>query len=384
MEDNINLIPAPTIKDRLYSLDVLRGFDMFWIIGGGALVIALSKTPGFSWLQGIALHMKHVPWVGFHFWDLIFPLFMFISGVALPFSVGSARKKGFTNLQLIIKGMKRMILLIFFGLLYNGVFREGFGNARYASILGQIGIAYFLTLLVFLFCDSIKLRFILLVCILIGIAILHLFIPVPGIGAGVLTPEGCINGYIDRLLLPGRLAYGKEGMVSTGGFYDALGWLSIVSATGITMMGTFAGNVLQNEKTSSYKKTGILSITGAILVVVGLIISPFYPVIKNCWTTTYSLVAGGISFMLMALFYLVVDVWNYRKWGFIFIVIGMNSLFIYLVTSVVPVSTIVQAATGWILKGTGNAEEFLKSLFNLTALWFLLYFMYKRKIFIKV
>jgi predicted acyltransferase len=371
-------------KVRLYSLDVLRGFDMFWIIGGGSLIVALSKTPGLEWLQGLAAQMKHVPWIGFHFWELIFPLFMFVSGVALPFSVTSSRAKGFSNKKLVLKGVKRMLLLIICGLLYNGLFRDGFANARYASVLGQIGIAYFFTLLIFLFTKSLKTRIGILSSILVAVALVQLFVPVPGIGAGVFTPEGCINGYIDRMLLPGRLGYGVDGMVNENGIYDALGWLSIVSAIGITLMGTFAGTIFQNENIRQNKKVKILSIIGIVLVIAGLALSPVYPLIKNCWTTTYNLVAGGISFLLMALFYLVVDVWQYRRWTTFFVVIGMNSLFVYLFASVVPISTIVQAAAGWFIKISGDAETLVKAVLNLIFLWFLLYFMYKRKIFVKV
>jgi predicted acyltransferase len=118
--------------------------------------------------------------------------------------------------------------------------------------------------------------------ILLGVAFVHLFVPVPGIGAGVLTPEGCINGHIDRLLLPGRLAYGHGGnMVATGGIFDALGLLCIVSATGITLMGTVAGNILQRESLTGYRKTAILAFIGIALIIVALLFLPFYPVIKK-------------------------------------------------------------------------------------------------------
>jgi len=369
---------------RLYSLDALRGFDMFWLIGGGALIIQLSKITDAGWLNALAIQMRHVPWEGFRFWDLVFPLFMFISGVAVPFVVLSKKKKGFSNQKLLARAFRRMILLIILGLLYNGILRDGFENARYVSVLGQIGIAYFLTVLIFIFTQNSKARMIFVAGILIVIAVLQLFIPVPGIGAGVLTPEGCMNGYIDRMLLPGRLAYGPEGMVSTGGIYDALGILCIISATGITLMGTLAGSLLQKVEFSEYKKTLLLAITGFGMIVLALIISPFYPVIKNCWTSSYNLLAGGVCFILMALFYLVMDVWRCRKWAFVFVVIGMNSLFIYLVTAIVPAGHIVERFIGFLMKLSGDFGAVLKTFGILSFHWLLLYFLYRWKLFIRV
>lgn len=379
-------IPSKFEKSRLLSLDALRGFDMLWIIGGATVIRSLSELTGAGWLKALEVQMSHVTWIGFHFYDLIFPLFMFIAGVAIPFSVKSSLSKGIVRRKLVWKVFRRMILLIILGILYNGVFRDGFENARYASILGQIGIAYFFASLIYIYSGSYKTILFWLAGILAGVSILQLLVPVPGVGAGVLTPEGHINGYIDRMLLPGRLAYGPEGMLGGGqeGIYDALGWLSIVSAIGITLMGIVAGKILQNNKITEYRKTGILAITGLALILAGLALSPFYPVIKVCWTTTYNLLAGGISFILMAGFYLVIDVWHYRRWTFFFRVIGMNSIFVYLFVRIVPVSTIAGYFTGWITKPFGNGTELAVVSISLLTVWLVLYYMYRKNIFIKV
>ncbi len=379
-------IPSKFEKSRLLSLDALRGFDMLWIIGGAAVIRSLSEFTGAGWLKALAVQMTHVTWIGFHFYDLIFPLFMFIAGVAIPFSVKSAISKGLIRRKIVWKVFRRMILLILLGILYNGVFRDGFENARYASILGQIGIAYFFASLIYIYSGSYKTILFWLAGILAGVSILQLFVPVPGVGAGVLTPEGHINGYIDRMLLPGRLAYGPEGMLGAGqmGIYDALGWLSIVSAIGITLMGIVAGKILQNNKMTEYRKTGILAVSGLALILAGLALSPFYPVIKVCWTTTYNLLAGGISFVLMALFYLVIDVWHFRRWSFFFRVIGMNSIFVYLFVRIVPVSSVAGYFTGWITKPLGDATDLAVVSISLLTVWLLLYYMYRKNIFIKV
>ncbi len=372
-------------KGRLLSLDALRGFDMLWIIGGGAIIISLAEKTGAGWLKALAIQMDHVPWIGFHFFDLIFPLFMFISGVAIPLSVASALAKNRSSRDIVLKALKRMVILIILGWIYNGDFREGFSNARYVSVLGQIGVAYFFAILIYVYSGSLRTTIFWLAGVLAFVSILQLFVPVPGVGAGVLTPEGHMNGYIDRMILPGRLAYGHDGMLDGGnGIYDALGLLSIVSAIGITLMGIIAGKILQEPKTGEYRKTIILSGIGLTLVAAGLLLWPVYPVIKACWTTTYNFLAGGISFILMAIFYLIVDVWKYRKWTFFFRVIGMNSIFIYLFVRVVPVGRITDFFTGWITKPLDNYGEPLAAVFYLLAEWLLLYYMYKKKIFIKV
>ncbi|SHF74166.1 Predicted acyltransferase [Mariniphaga anaerophila] len=359
-------------RKRLHSLDALRGFDMFWITGGGLLVVTLSQITGADWLES---QMRHVKWDGFHFYDLIFPLFMFISGVAIPFSIISKLEKNVPQRKLLVKTFKRFILLIVLGILYNGTFRNGFEDGRIASVLGQIGTAYFFAAVIVIYFRSIRSRLIWLASILTGIGIIQLLIPVPGVGAGILTPEGCINGYIDRMLLPGRLH---------GGTFDPEGILCSLSATGITLMGTFAGSILRSKKTNDWQKLGYLSAAGVTSIVLALILSTFYPIIKSCWTSPFNLLTGGISFLLMALFYLIIDHWGFKKWAFYFQVIGMNSIFVYLFARIVDVSRITGFFLGWLAKPLGENGNVLLIVGNLAVIWLVLYFMYKKKIFIRV
>jgi predicted acyltransferase len=364
-------------KGRLLSLDALRGFDMLWIIGGSGVITALGEYTDAGWLKALAVQMTHVTWNGFHFYDLIFPLFMFISGIAIPYSVKSALGRNPSKGKLVLKFFKRMVILFILGLLYNGVFQDGFANARYASVLAQIGIAYFFASVIYIFTGSVKATVIWIAGILAGVSVMQLFVPVPGFGPGVFTPEGSINGYIDRLYLPGRLIY-------FNGIFDALGILSVVSAIGITLMGIVAGKILQDKTFSEYGKTGILALTGILLIPAAVLLSPVYPIIKVCWTTTYNLLAGGISFLLIALFYLIIDVWGFQKWSFFFRIIGMNSIFIYLLGRIVPVNSITGFFAGWIIKPLGGLGEIFGALVIVAAEWMLLYFMYKKNVFVKV
>lgn len=359
-------------QKRLQSLDALRGFDMFWITGGGMLSIALSKITGIKWME---TQMHHAHWEGFHFEDLIFPLFMFIAGVAIPFSTKAKLEKNIPEKRLALKAFKRMLILIVLGILYNGTFQNGFANGRIASVLGQIGIGYFFASLIVIYSRSFRSRIIWLLGILVGFGIVHLLIPVPGFGAGILTPEGSMNAYIDQMLLPGRLH---------GGTFDPEGILCSLSATGITLMGTIAGNILRKRQTTDWQKIGYMVATGVGLIVLALAFSSFYPIIKKCWTSTFNMLAGGISFLLLAFFYLIIDHWKFRAWAFYFRVIGMNSIFVYLFTRIIDMQHITEFFFGWLAKPMGNGGALFLLIAGLTLLWLLLYYMYKKKIFLRV
>lgn len=360
-------------QNRLYSLDALRGFDMFWITGGGFLAITIAQMTGWNWLDN---QMNHVSWEGFRFFDLIFPLFMFISGVAIPYAIETKLERNVPSRRLALKALRRFILLILLGLLYNGVFQNGFAGARYASVLGQIGFGYFFASLVIIYVKSTKFRLIWLGGLLLFVTLLQLLFPVPGFGAGVLTPEGCVNGYFDKLLLPGKMY---------GGTFDPEGLLCNVSAIGITLMGTFAGNILRKRTMGDWLKIGWLSGIGGTLIIIALIAGNWYPIIKSCWTTTFNLLAGGISFLLLALFFLIIDHWKMRKWAFYFRVIGMNSIFVYLFTRIIETQRVARFFTGWIAKMLSETGgQLVIAVSALAVVWLVLYFMYKKEIFLRI
>jgi predicted acyltransferase len=357
---------------RLYSLDALRGFDMFWITGGSLLATFIAGKTGAGWLE---TQMDHVKWAGFHFYDLIFPLFMFISGVAIIFALKSKLEKNVPRGKLARKAFWRMVVLILLGIFYNGTFRNGFAGGRIASVLGQIGIGYFVASLIVIYTHTMKARLIWLGSILTGYGIVQLLIPVPGFGAGVLTPEGCINGYIDRMLLPGRL-YGH--------IFDPEGILCCLSAPAVTLFGTIAGSILRNKKTSDWNKIGYMTATGTSLIILALVLSTFYPVIKSCWTSPFDILTGGIGFLLISLFYLIIDHWGFKSWAFYFRIIGMNSIFIYLLSSIIDINRVARSFVGWIAKPLGDSGHLVTIIGGLAMIWLLLYYMYKKNIFLRV
>ncbi len=365
------------LTERLASLDVLRGFDMLWIIGGGSLILSLFKTTQWGWLQPIAEQMEHVKWEGFHFYDLIFPMFMFISGVAIPYAINSKVESGADKGPLFKKIVKRGIILVLFGILYNGALERGFTNLRYASVLAQIGIGYTFAALINLYTRSFTARALWLIGILGGIAILQLVVPVPGFGAGILTIDGSVNAWIDQMLLPGKILSGTS---------DPEGLLCIVSAISVTLMGSLAGHILRDGNPASKPKASILAISGVALVIIAVILSPYYPIIKKAWTVPFNMLTAGISALLLSLFYFLIDVKKWvngiitYKWLF-FKVIGLNSITIYLGTRIVNFNSISRFFTGWFASPLG---DWIIPLGAIVIEWMVLYYLYKKKIFLRV
>jgi len=363
-------------KERLQSLDTLRGFDMLMLMAGCGIIAALAKATGWGWLEALAVQTEHVEWEGFHFYDLIFPLFMFVSGVAIPYAIHSKIEKGVARSRLLRKIFIRLLALVGFGLLYNGAFQSGFTDLRYASVLAQIGFGYFFAALIFLYSRHIRISALWLIGILAGVSVLQLFVPVPGHGAGTFEPATTINAWLDQRLLPGRL-YDEV--------FDPEGFLCIVSAIAVTLMGAFAGYVIRSTPATPARKSLYIGIGGAVLVIVALAVSPVYPIIKKMWTVPYVMLAGGISALLLALFYYMIDVRGSRNWTIFFRVYGMNSITIYMGARIISFYAISRFFLNWIsVHFSENWGEVFINIGVLALQWGLLYYLYKKRIFLRV
>ncbi len=248
-------------------------------------------------------------------------------------------------------------------------------DMRVASVLAQIGIAYFFASIIVINTSTIKARIFWLTGILGAIALLQILVPVPGFGAGILTPEGSINAWIDQHILPGKLIYGT---------YDPEGVLCIFSAISVTLTGALAGNIIRNTKDSPDRITFKLLIAGAVLVLAALMLSPVYPIIKKIWTVPFNLLTGGISFLLMAIFYYVIDVRKWRKWTFFFRVIGLNSITIYLGVRIIDFWHASEFLLGWVANPLGDYGQVIIIIGVIAFEWLLLYYLYKKNIFLRV
>jgi predicted acyltransferase len=371
--------------ERLKSLDALRGFDMFWIIGGGAIFEALAKFTNWPVLKLWAKQLEHKYWEGFAFEDLIFPMFLFIAGVSIPLSIHNRLQRGHSRKQIYQHAFTRLILLVVFGfLLANWGFQNfEFENYRYTHVLMRIGIGCFFATIIYMN-TKIKGQILWVVGLLLGYWAMLALIPVPGHGAGVFTPEGNFAGYVDRMLLPGKFFqwYFPD-------YLDPEGLLGHISGVAMGLLGILTGQFLMKEDKNfnGLKKSLYIAVAGILFLCVGLLWGLSFPIIKKIWTSSFVVFAAGWSLILLSVFYLVIDVWKLKKWSFFFAVIGSNSIFIYSCQSGLldlrPTSEFFFKA---LIKYPvdASAQAVIASIAYLLVSWLFLYFMYKRKIFFKV
>jgi len=364
------------IKGRLASIDALRGFDMFWIIGGGAVFASLDGIFNNPVTTSIALQLQHVKWEGFRFEDLIFPLFLFIVGTVLPFSISRRIERGQSRRALYLHIFKRAGVLILLGLILNGLLRFNWPQMRWPGVLQRIGLCYFFAALLVM---NTKWR----TQLIVAAAILLLYwaamalVPVPGYGPGVITPEACLSSYIDQQLLPGKIYEEYYG------YGDNEGIISTLPAICTTLFGALAGHWLRS-KHSGNRKAAALAIAGLTCLVMGYTWGMYFPIIKNIWTSSYVLYSGGWSLLLLALFYWVIDVKGYKKWAFFFIVIGMNPITIYCIQWVVNFEGVAGFLVDGIARRASLAEPLILACGALAVKWLLLLFLYRRRIFLKL
>jgi predicted acyltransferase len=359
-------------KARLLSLDGLRGFDMFWIIGGQQLVRSLTKVWPGRFTDAMADQFEHVPWAGLHFFDVIWTLFMFMVGVSLSFSIAKRKRMNESDRSIYSHAIQRALILFALGMVAQGNLLE-FSLATFHpfySVLHGIAAGYLIATIVTLKWKA-KGQAVATAIFLVAYWILLLIIPVPGVGRGVLTPTGNAATYIDSLIM-GRFYYGENTW-----FLSYLGFASSV------LLGVLAGEMLLSDQTPKVKCVMLYGY-GAGLLVAGLIWSVWLPIIKLLWTSSFVLVAGGISCLMMATFYLIIDVLGYRRWVFPFTVIGMNALAVYMATILFDFRKIANIFVGHLLPRVGRWDLFLSESAALVIVWLILYWMYRTKSFIKV
>ena len=369
----------PRPPQRLVSLDALRGFDMFWIIGGSGLLAAIAPLLDQPWLNWIDGQVgEHVAWHGFVFWDLVFPLFLFISGAALPLSMERRTAQGHSKARLALKALTRGLLLVLLGCIYNGLLQFDFEAQRYPSVLGRIGLAWMFAAWVWIFAGQ-RGRVIATITVLLVYWALMVFVPVPvegGAVRGQFTMSGNFASWVDRVVLPGRLYKG---------IHDPEGLMSTLPAVATALMGAFAGQWLTRGGSGLTRFFGLAG-AGVVLLGVGLAWDSLFPINKNLWTSSFAVYAAGWSALLLALFYLVFDVARLRLLAFPLVVIGVNPLLIYLVQRRLidfekPVEFLFGGALE-LLPPAWMAVAFAALV--LAVKWLLLLFLYKSRIFVRV
>lgn len=362
---------------RLMAIDALRGFDMLLISGAGSFLYALHGLTGLPWVDALALQFEHAEWHGFTFFDFIFPLFLFIAGVSIPFSIAKGLEQGLSKSHLYRKAFWRMLLLIGLGILDKNAPVPIFDWAqiRWVGVLQRIGFAGFVVTFLYLNFNF-RQRMFWVAGILILYWLLMLFVPVPGYGAGNLTMEGNLHGWFDRQFLPGRLLQK---------IFDENGLLTQFPALCLTILGSLAGDLLRDDKYPSGRKVLWLSVAGLILILLALLWNIHFPINKRLWSSSFICLTGGMALIFLAIFYGLIDVLKYRRWAFFFQVIGMNSLTIYLAYRFIDFHHTSELLFGGLYSGLQDGwQAVFRSFGAMILVWLLLYWLYRRKIFFKV
>jgi len=366
------MVNSKSNNSRLLSLDALRGFDMFWIMGGELIVQGFALATGWHWADSLAAQTKHAAWNGFTFYDLIFPLFIFIAGVSMPFSIWKRKESG-DNLKNVYKHLViRTLILIGLGILYNRAHWLMEDYIRFASVLARIGLSTFFAALIVLNFSK-KWQY-----IWFGIILLSYWLIMAWWGD--YSREGSLNSWIDLHFMPGNITLEK-------GYLDPEGLLSTFPSIATALLGVICGHFLRDERTNftPLKKGITLFIASLVLLFLGWLWDFIFPINKKLWTSSFVLFAGGWSVLLMSVFYLIIDVWKYTKWTFFFTVIGVNSIAAYLFPSFFAIkhiqSFIFNGANQFLLE---NWQPFFYGITYTLLCWLILYVMNKNKIYIKI
>ena len=372
--------PEPPRPERLLSIDALRGFDMFWIVGGDRLARAIGKWWGTPAGRNLYDQFEHVDWEGFHFYDLIFPLFLFVVGVVLPFSLKKYQTGEHPKAAALARISRRVVFLFLLGLIGNGLFQLEFEHLRVTGVLQRIAICYGLAAVIFLFTTT-RMQAILVAAILLGYWGILAFVPVPGGTAGDLTKEHNLGGYLDRHYLPGEI---KQTFY---GYGDNEGLLSTLPAVATALLGVLAGQWLLSRY-SPWSKALALIAAGAACLGAGTLWGLSFPVIKILWTSSYVLIAGGWSLILLGLFHAVIDVLKLRAWSFFFVVIGVNAITIYMAARIIPFDRIAGFFVGGVARRmeafSPSSGAIVGALGVLIVEWLFLLYLYRRRIFLRV
>lgn len=361
------------IKTRLGSVDALRGFDMFWIIGGGKIFRELFEQMNTGFSKIFSHQLYHAKWEGFTAWDLIMPLFLFVVGAVMPFSFHKRLSQGQSKKQIYLHVIRRTIILFILGMMAQGnLLKYDLSRLHiYSNTLQAIAAGYLFSAIIML-----SMRVVWQVAMTAFLLLLFwglmVLVPVPGYGAGVLTPDGNLAIYIDRLIL---------GPFRAETSYTWI--LSSITFVCTVMLGVMAGEILRSERSKAGKLLWLLGV-GVGTLAAGLLWSLWFPIIKHLWTSSFVLFSGGLSFLLLGVFYLVIDVWGFRKWAFGFVVIGMNAITVYMATRLFDFRLIGNIFVGGLDKWFGPWSNLFQWITALIIIWLILYWMYRKRTFIKI
>jgi predicted acyltransferase len=370
---------------RIASVDALRGLNILCILGIDGLAWSLQqmlsrKGPILSAFGDfLGTQFTHVQWEGFRFYDFIFPLFIFVTGVAIVLSLTRlVEREGKARAHRRV--LRRALLLYGLGLIYYGGISEHWSDIRFVGVLQRIAICYLVASVLFL---NFRWRGLLVVFVALlgGYWALMTFVPVPGIGAGSFAPDANLANWIDANYLPGRLLDRSR---------DPEGLLSTLPAIGTCLLGVFAGLLLKDERVPAQQKVFWLIAAGVVLVGAGYLWALQFPIIKPIWTSSFVLVAGGYSAIVLAAMYQVIDIWGIKAWSTVFVWAGANAITLYFLNNLASferfATRFVGGDVGLLLDRvmTPGTGRFVAHLLGLVFAVALAGFFYRRRIFLRV
>lgn len=363
-----------TPRERVMAIDALRGFDMFWIIGGNGFLLstlALLRVPLPDWFTR---QFEHVRWEGFVGWDLIMPLFLFITGASIPFAFDKRRQQQQSAGAIGLRVLRRVIVLFVFGMMVQGhllAFRLDEFHL-YSNTLQAIAVGYAVAAIAQL-CLPVSRQVILTGGLLVLFWALMMFVPFAEHPGGTLEEDANLALHVDHLLL--------------GQFEDGTPYTWILSSLGFAatvLMGALSGHILQMG-IRPIARVGYLLAAGAACLLAGWAWSFHFPIIKHLWTSSMTLWAGGWSYLLLGCFYLVIDVWGLRRWAFPLVVIGTNAITAYMAWHLLPFGDVSNRLLGGLADHLGDTGgTFLLSTGAFLGIWLVLLHLYRHKIFLKV
>jgi predicted acyltransferase len=349
--------PRPTPGQRLVSLDAFRGFTMFWLLGGKPFLMAISGLSLGAFSNFLKYELTHTPWVGLRYYDLIWPSFMLMVGVSIPFSFARERN--------MARVWRRAIVLFLLGSLRESMSTGTPCLIELSSALQPIAVAYLVAS--YLAVRSVRAQIATAAAILMGYALLLAFVPAPGIPAGTYEANHNLVTVVDQAVI---------GRAHPEGWGTALSTIPTISTT---ILGLLFGELLMASKGSRHNAK-VIGLTGLGCLVSGLALSPFIPVIMKMWTTSYGFVSAGWACLLFLTFYWTIDVLGYRGWTLPLVVIGVNALAAYLGPTIVQVHRMTDPFIKPIAARTGAFGPVLSTGSVLLVSWLVLFWMYRRKI----
>lgn len=410
----LGLPPAGSAPaERLMSLDALRGFDMFWIVGAGPLVAALRRLDANPLTELLGTQLTHVDWEGFRFYDLIFPLFVFLIGVSIVFSLDRMLQRD-GMARTVTRIVRRTALLFVLGVFYHGGLMERWPEVQLSGVLHRLAWCYGATALLYV---ALPRRALYGVCaaLLVGYFLAMAIVPFPGVRVdkdsltvapegyrtttadgtpiedplgrfahaekvrGVYEPGYNLSNYIDFRYLPG-----KKNFVH----WSAEGILSTLPAIASCLLGVFAGWCVTSQRTPG-RKTLLLIVAGVLCLGGGMAWEPWFPIIKKLWTSSFVLITAGCSYLLLAAFYWIIDVRQWRRWCLPLVWIGANPLTIYLAARLISFRDIAERLAGGDVRALLDEQAaglgtLFMALVQLALVFLLAWFLYRRKIFLRL